>query len=534
MKKTISITIAALLFVIAFSSAALAREEVVYVNLGLDGVPQQVYVVSTFPDQGPMMAFGNFSHARPLIGATDVVLRDDGVSFNANRLNASLETALNDTNIPWEFTFEYAVNGQPVQPENLAGSNGRLQIDFSVMPNEALRSFFDHYRLEIIISLNTVRAVNIDAIGATIVHDGVYRRLTYTLTAGRESNFTIFADVTDFQMPAIEIRGMVPNAEALFGDGGLGRLAEELHFLRGAISELYEAMEVMNYDFNILYEASMGLILEDFTEQVYAIINNANIMTTGNTMLGTGLHALNNQRSALMSAQWQGFSRHGDGVRTSGVQYMVQHQINTWLIHNGLTPISLSADPVVIQSQLGDVMLRLNAAGASGEFNYLIPVYVDTLLAVRTFYDMLRDYTGEVYSMIELGDELSLNAGHFQTVFTPFMESITTAFSGMEVIRHETLQVHNSFVAVSSRFALLYYDTSNLLEELIESIADETGHIINMEWEPISFMSIQNSDIESVQFVIRTNAVEMNRPSHELHQPRPRRSFFQRLLGLFS
>ena len=53
------------------------------------------------------------------------------------------------------------------------------------------------------------------------------------------------------------------------------------------------------------------------------------------------------------------------------------------------------------------------------------------------------------------------------------------------------------------------------------------------EYKTVSFISDKNKDVASVQFVIKTGAVEIPEPDAPVEKPAENLNFWQRLLRLF-
>ena len=113
------------------------------------------------------------------------------------------------TALPWLVKLTYTLDGAEIAPEELGGKSGALTIRLQVSRNpDCTGDFFDQYALQVTMTLDTDRAQNIVADGATMANVGSNKQLSYILLPGSDSDVTVTADVTDFAMNAISLNGV--------------------------------------------------------------------------------------------------------------------------------------------------------------------------------------------------------------------------------------------------------------------------------------------------------------------------------------
>ena len=182
--------------------AASAKEEVIYANLDASGTVTGVYAVNSFAvqagdtvtDHGSYTAVRNMTTTDPLKHSGDTVtaaVAEDGKLY----YEGTMDTA---TALPWLVKLTYTLDGAEIAPEELGGKSGALAIRLQVSRNpDCTGDFFDQYALQVTMTLDTDRAQNIVADGATMANVGSNKQLSYILLPGSDSDVTVTADVTD-------------------------------------------------------------------------------------------------------------------------------------------------------------------------------------------------------------------------------------------------------------------------------------------------------------------------------------------------
>ncbi|MGM9537416.1 MAG: hypothetical protein ACI3VN_03700 [Candidatus Onthomonas sp.] len=220
------------------AEVAAEKQEVVYANLAGDGSVTNAYVVNIFnPDQaGTITDYGNYASVRNMTSTAPVEIEGDTVTIQAEQGRLYYEGVLEQVQLPWLISLDYALNGAPCTAEELAGGSGALEMHLSIRQNpDCNPEFFDNFALQITFTLDTSKAANIQAEGATAAIVGENRQFTYTVLAGSEKDITITADVTDFEMDAVSINGLPLSIDVEVDDE---ELMDQVRELLDAIEEL--------------------------------------------------------------------------------------------------------------------------------------------------------------------------------------------------------------------------------------------------------------------------------------------------------
>lgn len=213
MKKWIAGLLALCLTALCLMPSALAAEknEIVYVNLHSGGELDAVYIVNRFEassaesivDYGSYYKVANLSDITPLEQNSDsmrLTVPEGTLFYQGDPVSASL---------PWSIRVNYLLDGVPIRAEELSGQSGALEMQITIgKGSEGLTDFYEHYALNMTVTLDGERCSGIVAESATIANSGTDRLLTYVVLPSPDVSYTITADVTDFAMADISINGV--------------------------------------------------------------------------------------------------------------------------------------------------------------------------------------------------------------------------------------------------------------------------------------------------------------------------------------
>ena len=186
-----------------------AKEEIIYATLDGAGTPTGVYVVNILPG-GEQTDFGAYSEVRNM--TTEDALNFDGarvtVTTQAERLY--YEGALDaQTPLPWLVEVRYALDGETIQAEDVAGKTGHLTLTIQIAQNPTCGgNFYDVLALQTTVLLDTNLCRNIECGDAISANVGADKQLVYTALPGKGDIIEISADVTAFEMEPISINAM--------------------------------------------------------------------------------------------------------------------------------------------------------------------------------------------------------------------------------------------------------------------------------------------------------------------------------------
>lgn len=153
--------------------------------------------------------YGNDKEVKVLNTTDEIRQQGDQITLSSDADKVYYEDILDRHDLPGDIQIRYTLNGETVTSENLGGSSGKLSIDLSFRQNPNYdSSFFDYFALQTTMPPGTNHCSKITAEGATIANVGENKQLSYIILPGKEKDFHITADVTDFAMDSININGI--------------------------------------------------------------------------------------------------------------------------------------------------------------------------------------------------------------------------------------------------------------------------------------------------------------------------------------
>lgn len=197
------------------------KNQVVYTKLDGDGNKTGVFVVnsfsapkgSTIEDAGVYDKVVNLSTTKKLADKNGhVAVEGQGEQDFVYQGDLS-----KDTQLPWNVSVSYKLDGKDVTAEELGGKSGKLSMKLTVAPNPEYKGtgeYTDNYLVQVTGMLKDSECHKVDAEGATAAANGSNTQLTYMVLPGSTAEYTVNADVEDFEFDGWQIVG-VPLSLAL-------------------------------------------------------------------------------------------------------------------------------------------------------------------------------------------------------------------------------------------------------------------------------------------------------------------------------
>lgn len=207
--------------VFAADGSSSQKEEVVYVMTDAKGSVSNVNVVNIF-GKGSITDYGNYSRVKMLNTTDDISVNGDKITFNTDKDKVYYQGTMENVQLPWNIKFTYILDGKEMTPEQVAGKSGKLEIRIKIDKNDkASGDFYDNYALQASLTFDTNKCKNIAADGATLANVGADKQVSYTVLPGKGLDAVITADVTDFEMDAAAINGVMLNLDVDIDDAEL-------------------------------------------------------------------------------------------------------------------------------------------------------------------------------------------------------------------------------------------------------------------------------------------------------------------------
>lgn len=271
------------------------KEEAVYAYLAADGTVEQVYVVNRFEvtQAGTLTDTGRYAAVTNLSGMEPIALEGDAVTLEVAAGNAYYQGQMGDNALPWTIAITYALDGEAVDAADLAGASGALTLRIATAQNDQVNStFYEHYMLQISVTLDTERCSNIVSEKATIASAGQNKVISHTVLPGKDGDILISADVRDFSMSGIEIAGMPFSLPIELPD--TDSMVEKLGSLTDAISSLNDGIASLAGGVSELHTGADGLATgsSEFSGGLASLNDSSAQLTEGSGQVKTALDSL--------------------------------------------------------------------------------------------------------------------------------------------------------------------------------------------------------------------------------------------------
>ena len=524
------------------------KEEVVYINLDASGAVDTVDVVNIFAlDQaGQIVDHGDYGSVRNMTGTEPLQLRDGTVTVQAEPGRLYYEGRLEEAEIPWNVSLRYFLDGEERQASALAGASGELEIRMTVEKNPACQgTFFEDYALQASFTLDGSRCAHIDAPGATAANVGGDRQLTYTLLPGAGADVSIRAQVTDFEMEPVSINGVRLALDIPLGDGDQ---ADALTGLTEAAAELDDGAGQLSQGLSALQEQVDGQLVQGAAQ----VAAGAEELATGAGSLQTGGGQVKAGADSVKTAAGE---LDAGLAELSGSISQLQTGLGT-LNDQSAAVTGGSGETLAALQTLQQSVDQLAAAypELAGQLKAGVDALTESYAALdaglQTYVQGVSDaYTGSAAlaagsaalaegsgALAEGADQLAGGADQLAGGIDQLADDIGALSQGAEALSGGAAQLSEGVGALDAGAAELKEGTGALREQSDGMGGQLDGLLSGLTGggeAPASFVSPENRSVASVQFVLRTPAIE--KPAPETSEPEPEQplTFWEKLTALF-
>ena len=515
-KKITAVTLSVLLLgsltVPAFAAEACSeKEEVIYIMTDASGKVTDMEAVNIFAG-GDITDYGDYSDVKMLNTTDQITQSGDLVTFSSDADKVYYQGTMKNTEMPWNISIRYFLDGEEYAAADLAGKSGALEIHFSVSKNESCEgSFYDDYALQAAFTLDTDLCKNIVSDGATVANAGSDKQLTYTILPGKGIDTSIKCDVTDFEMDSVSINGVRLNINLKIDDAELMDKVDEIISTIGSIDD--GASEVRDGT-GQLTDATGTL-----KDKAGELNSGVGALDSGAGNLDSGLSSIAARNSQLTGAAYTAY----EGLCTAAASVL-----NAQLHANGMDPVTLT--PSNYSAVLQGMLEKMEVYAAYNQADQAALQQVSALKGqldnYGAFYQGLLDYTdavsdaaGGAKELKQNMDTLYSNTGTLKQSVGELNDAVSELYGGTKELADGT-----------SEFAEQTSDMDTQISNEIDSIMSS---ITGGDAEAESFVSEKNTKVDSVQFVIKTAAIEKAEATVSDGAEEAPLTFWQKLLRLF-
>ncbi|WP_456276305.1 YhgE/Pip domain-containing protein [Bacillus sp. AK128] len=568
----------------AIQGKLISKDEVVYATLNALGNLNDIYVVNTLDVSQPGMIidYGDYSSVKNLTDLTEITQDGQVVNIDAQDgkfyYQGNMET---DTELPWDITVTYLLDGKEVDPEELAGKSGHLEIKIETSANEnGDVVFFENYLLQVSLLLpNTYE--NLDTTDGVIANAGKDKQITFTVMPAEEKSLTVEADVTEFEFDGIQIAALpstlpIDTSEMDSMTEDMSQLSDAIKELNDGVAELEDGMSQLNggaaeirkgsvqYHNGIAQAGGGSSELVGGSKSIGDALNQINAALSENTA-ELDLTSLT-QLPAGLTELATGLTATANGLSTLQENYVVAYQALDATI-NGIPDVQLTeeqitalrasgADPAVVDQLLATYQaaqtVKATYTKVNEAFSLVGPSLQQSSEAITVMSGNITSIvTGLNTSLKEMDLSaiedlqkgiagLAANYGDFHAglvEYTKGINQLSTSYSslhsGIVEIARGTAGFDEGMTELYNGTNELYQETKDLPEQMQEEINQMIAEYDKSDFDPISFVSPKNEKVHSVQFVIKTESIEMEEEETVQEEPEEEKGFLDLLFDLF-
>ncbi|MGN0598722.1 MAG: hypothetical protein ACI4JK_02405 [Oscillospiraceae bacterium] len=598
---------------------AAEKEEVIYVMAGSDGSVNSIYAVNSF-DGGDITDYGDYTDVKLLNMGGNITQNGDEITFSSPENNkVYYQGTLKNTEIPWDISIKYFLDGKEHSAEEVAGKSGALEIRISISENEKCSSdFYENYALQCSFTLDTELCSNISANGATVANVGSKKQITYTVLPDKGLEKSIFADVTDFEMAEGSINGIkmslgldIDNedidkkiidltdgakelddgAKELYDgtvelNNGVSDMNEGIGKLRDGIAKAQEGLSELNGKSSELVDGSAevksALIkiqtslsgVSSNADQLQQLVSASAQIKSGIDELYGGLVQLN--KSLNYASYKAAMSANGldiDTLKAGNEQAISQLTAQITELKTQLAKIEkipqYAEEAAKLKAQIEQLestltLLTGNNAALGGTETYLTTVSQasaqlesgakELKTKYAEFDKAINELTASLSEMLvnmsELSSGINTLVAEYEKLdggigeYTDGVKKLTDGFSeisdGAKELAEGGSDLSDGAKKLMDGAAEMHDGTSELRSEtdkIDDTFGDDLSGMLDSmsgdDYEVRSFISEKNTEVQSVQFVIKTDAVEIPEPEESAAAPEEKLTFWQKLLRLF-
>lgn len=566
-------------------TAPSAKEEVIYAMADASGKVTDAEAVNIFAG-GDIVDYGDYSAVKPLNTNDTITQNGDQIAFSSTADKVYYQGTMKNAALPWNISIRYYLDGKEYAPQDVAGKSGALEIRFSVTKNESCGgSFYDDYALQASFTLDTERCRNIVSNGATVANVGSDKQLTYTILLGKGIDTVITADVTDFEMDAAAINGVRLNLDVDVDDtdlmdkvdelvSAIGDLDDGAWELHDGTEELYDATKTLNSKVGDLHSGVGDLTagagdlytgLTDITaqnqqaDQLYLgyvksqadSIYLAYVTTQADALYAqVAAQAVREQliQSGYSEAQADAYLQTADGqtLVAQTVSNMTEEQ-KAQILNAAVAKLTDEQKKQILQGAVASLTEEQKAE--------IREAYIQQMMASDDMTSQINAAVATVSAakqVSELKGQLD-SYGVFYQGLVAYTDAVSSAAAGakslklnMDTLYSNTGKLKLSVGELSDAVGELYDGTGELTDGTTEfvdktsdmdtQISDEidsmTASLSGGDGDAESFVSEKNTNVNTMQFVIKTAAIEKAETTTDNTVESAPLTFWQKLLRL--
>jgi X-X-X-Leu-X-X-Gly heptad repeat protein len=498
---------------------AAEKEEVVYASMTASGEVKHLYVVNELFSDVPILVrdFGSYDDAINLTDEATLERDNDSVVCLIEEESFTYQGNLASTDLPWDISISYELDGQSLSPGELAGKSGSLRILIETSRNMAIdQAYYDNYMLQITCTLPIDHATHVATEQGALALAGSDTSVSFTGMPGKDGSFSLTAQVKDFEMEGISIAAIpfsmvldMPDSSALVSQ--FDELIAGTEKLKRGAGELEAGTSTFSDGVKKLDEGTAQL--KDGSGELSSGVA---AYVAGVTRLSQGLMQAA-EGSTSFAAKLQELADASARVLQSLAQN--QSQIQSLVAQIQASSLSDAEKAALLQQ----------VEGMSSQLADL-KHYAEGVEQLSSGYAQIDGSIAQLSSgLAELstkGDELIAGSSELEAGVSELAGSTDSLTQGAD-------RLANGTSALAEGTDLLHEESQRIPDKVRSEIDALMSDYDKSDFAPQSFVDARNTNVQLVQFVMTTEAIHLPDPEPEETEEQDE-TLLSRFFALFS
>lgn len=561
-------------FAATSSTATYQKSEVVYASLSAAGAPEAVYVVNRFDVEKPgtVVDHGDYTKVQNLTNETELARQGDATTFEVEEGTLYYQGDAASTTLPWDVALAYELDGKKVKAEDLAGASGNLAIHVTTKQNASVDpAFYDSFMMQITFTLPGDVASDVAAEGATLASAGEDTTVAFTVLPGHDGDFTLTAKVQNFKMAGAQFAALpyssiieMPDTDQMVS--GMTNLSDAVSALADGTASLASGVDELTSGAQSLSSgaSAFGQGLNQLSGSSSTLVNASGEIKGALAAIAGGLQNTDLSQLDQLAQLPAGLNQLADGLAQMREGYDMAHgtlgaaiaeipaaSLSDDQIRDLVTLAASSTNPD--DAATVDVLLNTYQAAQKVSYLYgkLAPAFDASSEGLAQQEAALRSMAASLDSAVGGGQldqltQLASGLGELSGQYGQFHDGLAQYASGLSALASNynqlasgtadlaqgTGQLAGGAGELSSGMGQLNASTITLPETMKEQIAEMTADYDFPAFDPVSFVSSDNANVQAVQFVMTTAAIEQPEAPQE-EAPEEELTIWDRFVALF-
>lgn len=572
--RAISIIVSAVIVIGMLPTAAFAESEspnytktqVVYSKLDGNGKQSGVYVVNQFEvnsnNSASVTDYGDYTSIKNITDEQNIaVIGKKEIEINSENPYLYQGNLGEETQLPWNVSVSFILDGKDVSVSELAGKSGDLRLEFDVSANEnCTKDYANNYLLQVTADLDNEKCSDIKCEDATIAQDSGNTKLSFMVFPGRNAKYEITAKVKDFEFDGFTVVG-IPLAIDLDVDDsefdeattqfdelenaikkicdGTQSLKNGTSALQGGIKNVYSGQLKLNDGIQDLSSATSDLSAgaKQINDALQTFVSLGNQLRSGVDSYSGSLQAKSDELSSqsasidVESASSAYKSAMTEYVGTFAVAF-AQAYAQTGSQEQA-QQIATEATATQYTNLENSLTAFITAQASKSSLSAASEALNEALSGFSELKTGITSYVSAISELAEATESLDSGAGSFESSMGQLSSGSSELTSGTGNLVAGGDKLDSGAIELTNGTSSLADATAGMSDTLIEAVKERLTEFLNPEFKMTDFVSGASENISSVQFVYKTESITVNKDNPITENKEDNMSFIQKLLALF-